>query len=148
MSGSAREWLIVVAFFVGLFSFTFAEAAWMSKRISGGFPRAILFSFSSNLLSVIIGFFVAAVVVGVIFAMAWDGSLQTVPVNDAGTIGALVFAAIFPVVLLVALKILFLRLLRINEIGTPLAYSLVASMLFFVSTIGLSVAVGFILFSY
>ena len=148
MSGSAREWLIVVAFFAGFFAFTLGEAAWMSKRIAGGFPRALLFSFTSNLLSVIIGFFVAAAIVGVILAMAWDGSLQTVPGNDAGTIAALIFAAVFPAVLLVLLKRLFLHLLKIGEIRAPLSYSFAASALFFVSTIGLCVAVGYILFSY
>src|SRR5688500_9177672 len=120
MSGSAREWLIVVAFFAGFLVFTIGESLWLSKRIAGGFPRAILFSFSSNLLSVIIGFFVAAAIVGVILAMAWDGSLQTVPGNDAGTIGALVFAAIFPAVFLVLLKRLFLHLLKLDGIRTPL----------------------------
>ena len=146
MSGSVREWLIVVAFFSGFVAFTFGEAAWMTKRIAGGFPRAILFSFASNLLSVIIGFFVAAAIVGVIFAMAWDGSLQTVPGNDAGTIAALVFAAVFPGVLLILLKRLFLHLLKIGEIRAPFGYSLAASALFFISTIGLSVVVGYFLF--
>ena len=120
----------------------------MSKRIAGGFPRAILFSFTSNLLSIIIGFFVAAAVVGVILAMAWDGSLQTVPGNDAGTIAALVFAAVFPAVLLVLVKRLFLHLLKIGELRAPLTYSLAASALFLGSTTGLCVAVGYILFSY
>ena len=148
MSGSAREWLIVAAFFAGFIAVTFGEAAWMSKRIAGGFPRAILFSFTSNLLSIIIGFFVAAGIVGVILAMAWDGSLQTVPGNDASTIAALVFAAVFPAVLLVLLKRLFLHLLKIGEIRAPLSYSIAASAIFFVSTIGLSLVAGYFLFSY
>jgi hypothetical protein len=146
MSGNAKEWLIVLAFFIGFVVFTFVEAIWVSKRPTVALPKALLFAFTSNLLSLIIGFFVSFVIVGVILAMAWDGSLAKVPGNDASIITALVIAAVFPWGVLVLAKRVLIRLMKLSGIPSPFIYSLIASALFFLFTIGPSVTLGYLLF--
>ena len=145
MSSGTKQWLIVLAFFLGFFAFTFLEAAWVNRRVAGGFPRALLLAFTSNMLTVTVGFSVSLVIFGVIFGLGWDRSLETLEPNMALLWTAFIAAAIFPLGLLILAKRLLLRVLKLTGLANPLAYSLVASALFLVSTIGLPIAIAYFL---
>lgn len=132
MSGKTVEWLIVLLFFACFFVFTVCEILWLRRRESVELGRAFAFSFGSNMLCVTVGFFISMVIVGVILAMAWDGSLQNVPGGDPAIWATLSVALIVPFALLVFAKRLMLTLLGI-KIARPLRYASAASCLFFVA---------------
>lgn len=143
MSGSAKEWLIVLVFFLAFFAFTFAETYWLNKRTSAGFTRTLLFSFASNILCITVGFFVSFIIIGVILAMAWGDSLQNAGVGDKTIWTALITAMIFPTLFLTVVKRIFIKLMKF-EFSAAWIYSLVASLLFILTVFGSSIAVGFL----
>jgi magnesium-transporting ATPase (P-type) len=145
MSSSAKEWLIVAAFFVGFFAFTAAETWWLGRRTTHGVGRAFSFAFATNIFTASVGFCVSFVIFGVIMAMAWDGSLTSVPGGDSTIWVAVVVGGLAPLTILVLAKRLMIKLLKLTDLARPWAYAGVASLLFFLSIFLLPFAVAYLL---
>ena len=137
MSSNTKEWITVAVFFIGFFAFTFGEMYWLSRGDTAKRGRFFAFAFVSNIFSVSVGFFVSFIIFGVLMAMAWDGSLETIPSGDGGIWAAVAVAAIFPVLLLTLAKRLLFRGLKLTDVPRPWLYSIAASILFFLVVIGL-----------
>lgn len=135
MSGNTKEWLVVAVFFVGLFAFSLAEAAWLSRRDLVPFGKGFAFAFATNTFSVTIGFFGSFVVVAVLLALAWDGTIGQMSGNDWRIWTAVIFAALFPVILLILAKRLALRLFKM-PLGSPWLFSAAAAVIFMVLVTG------------
>ena len=132
MSGAAKEWLIVLIFFAAFFAYTFAEAAWINKRTAATYGRSLFFTFTTNLIVITVGFVISFVTLGVILAMAWDGSLQNVGLGDTTIWTALAIALLFPVLLLFAVKRIFIAVMKFEGISSW-RYSAISSVLFFLA---------------
>jgi hypothetical protein len=140
MSGSVVQWLIVLAFFAGFFVITFAEARWLSKKTAMPMQRAFAVAFVPNIFTITVGFFVSAAIFGVILLFVWDRTLQTTE-SETTVYTAIALAFVAPLLILFAAKRFALRIMRIDGITNPWAYSLVASLLFFAAVLALPAAI-------
>lgn len=145
MSGIKKEWIIFLSFFLLVIGVTVFEAVWISRKGRAGFGRALGFSVLTNFLGYTVGIFVVFVIVGVIFAMAWDGSIEKFPFKDYGLAAALIFAALFTPVLLTLCKRLFLSALNIQKGKSAWLYALASSVLSLVVSIGTPIILGYLL---
>ena len=143
MSGAAKEWLIVGIFFAAFFAYTFAEAAWISKRTVSNYARSLFFTFTSNLISITVGFVASFLILGAFLAMAWDGSLPNAGVGDATMWTVLVAALVIPILLLFAVKRIFIAFLKFDGIS-PWLYSAISSVLFFLAVYALTVGFAYL----
>ncbi|HEV7396547.1 MAG TPA: hypothetical protein VGN86_08570 [Pyrinomonadaceae bacterium] len=145
MSSVAKEYLVVLLYFVLLIGEGVFEAAWLRRKGWASWPLALTFSWLTNLVGWCIGFFVFFVTVGVTLALAWDGSMQRLPFkgNEAGVV--LVLVVLFLPALLLLLKRVLLGLMRIPPVDTEFAekrrwlVSLVASLVFWLAPLGVTI---------
>lgn len=145
MTGVAKDWLVIIAFFAAFFVFTFAEAAWINKRAATNFGRALFYAFTSNILFTTLGLFISFAIMTGIMMMAWDGSLQSVAGGNVTVWAAVVVAALAPLLLLVVAKRLLLNVARLEIPPGRWAYPVLASIAFFLFVFGVSVATAFVL---
>ena len=146
MAAKGAEWLIVLLFFVCFFACTAGEVMWLHRNKAVEVGRAFAFSFASNLFCITVGFFVSMVTFGVILAMAWDGSLQTVKGGDASIWAAIIAAVVFPFFLLALAKFLLLKVFRFETIPDKLKYAALASLVFFFAVSLIPCTTAFLLF--
>jgi len=71
-----REYLVILFYWILLIVYGVVEAGWLRKRNWTSWGKALLFSLLTNLLGYCIGFFLLFITVGVVFALAWDGSME------------------------------------------------------------------------
>lgn len=135
MSATSKEWLVVLVFFLSIFSVTAVEAIWLSRKNIASLSIALSFSILSNTITITVGFFVSLVIFGVILAMAWDGSLQNVPAGDFTIWSAVVVATLFPVLLLALAKRLLSSVFKL-DLSRRWMYSTASSLIFFFIIIG------------
>jgi hypothetical protein len=145
MSGVTREWAVVLIFFVAVFGVTILEAFLISRNGWAGFGRALAFSVVTNLIGFAVGTFVIFVVVGVVMAMAWDGSIQKFPSGDFGIGAFLVFGILFFPAFLMLCKRLFLKLFKIQTGKTAWLFSLAGAVLIFIISQGLPALAAYLL---
>ena len=143
MSGSGKEWIFVVVFFAAFITVTLAELYWLSERKAVPIRRAMIVVFSSNFLTITLGFLVSFIVFGVLLAAAWDANTD-MPGGQTVTWAAFIAALLFPLLLLIGTKRGLLSMLRVDQISSPLSYSLLSSLIFFAAAIGLPVLFLFI----
>ena len=84
MPGVSKEWLLIAVFFVTFFIFTFVEAKWLTGRGKVAFGRTFVGSLLTNIIALTFGYGFAAVLLLILLALAWGGSLETVFGNGAG----------------------------------------------------------------
>jgi hypothetical protein len=141
MSPVAREWLVVILFVVCFVGLSAAEAAWLGRAGWVTFGKALGFSFGTNFVGFCVGLFTSFVLLAIILAMAWDGSIYDVPGHDASLWTAMVAAVFITPVLLVVIKRLLLWFLKIRSGLSAWVFSLTASILIFAATLGLPVII-------
>jgi hypothetical protein len=144
MSSEIKEWAVVIVFLLCFPIFTIIEALWLFRRTHASFARSVFYSFSTNLFASLAGFFVSFIILGVILAMAWDGSLERVPAGDVSVWAALIFAACFPLLILILSKRLANLIFKL-PLARPWIFSIVASLLFFASIVGFPIAMIFLI---
>jgi hypothetical protein len=135
MSNITKEWIlfaIPLFFFVGVIV---AEVFWLVKNNWCSSGKSVAFVLSSNLSSFAIGGFVSFVIMGVMMAMAWDGSINRVWDGDATLWVAVVVMIAFPPVLLVLTKRTLLAMFKIASGKSAWAYSAVSSLIIFIAAI-------------
>ena len=137
MSSVTREWLGVFLFVFCFLGLTFAEGVWLSRSSWMTFGRGLLFAAGTNILGFCIGLFTSFVILGIILAMAWDGSLNEVSGHDSTLWFAMVSAILITPVLLIVLKRLLLWFLKVRSGSTAWLYSFAVSVLIFVLMLGL-----------
>ena len=141
MSPVAREWLAVVLFIVCFAGLSAGESLWLKRVQWTSFGKALAFSFSTNFFGFCIGLFTSFVILSIILAMAWDGSLNEVPGHDSTLWSAMVAALLITPVLLIVIKRFVLWFTRIRTGLSAWVFSFFVSILIFVATLGLPVAV-------
>ena len=145
MSGAAREWTIVLIFFVAVFGLTILEAFLIKRKGWSGFGRALAFSVATNLIGFAVGSFVIFVVVGVVLAMAFDGSLEKFPLKDYGIGAFLIGGVLFFPLFLMLCKRLFLTLFKIQTGKTAWLFSLASALAAFIISQGLPALAAYLL---
>ena len=143
MTGSGKEWVFVIVFFAAFVAVTLAELYWLSNRKSVPVRQAMIVIFSPNFVAVTLGFLVSFLIVGVLLSITSGLDVQT-PVNTTGTWLAFVVALAFPYLLMASVKRGLISLLRVENIESPLLYSLISSLAFFAVVIGLPMVLLFI----
>lgn len=143
MTGVSKDWLVVVVFFVGFFAFTIAETMWINRRTAAGFPRSLFVAFGSNIFAISVGYFISFLIMGVVFAVVWDESIDRMSSPNAFLWTAVTAAAVFPILLLGLMKRLLVMAAKLDRIERPWRYSFAAAFLF-----NLSVAIAPVLVAY
>ncbi|MBV9957014.1 MAG: hypothetical protein JO360_01280 [Acidobacteria bacterium] len=133
---TAQEWIVFLSFFLVIAVYTFAEAYWLSRKGGATFARTFGFSVLTNLIGYSVGFFVLFIVLGVLLAMAWDGSIQKFPLHDTGLVIALVFGFLSAPVLLTLCKRAFLAIFKIRTSGSAWLFALSSSFLGVIASLG------------
>ena len=141
----AREYLVVLFYWILLIGDGIAEAAWLRKRNWTSWPRALLFSLLTNLLGHCVGFFVLFVSVGVTLALAWDGSMEKLPFkgNEAGVL--LLFVILFLPTVLMLIKRVGLIFFKTSNKQAWL-FALVSSLVFWLLPLAITVVVTWVVY--
>lgn len=129
------ESVFVILFFAGFVIFTIGESLWLSRIKGVNGRKAVALSALSNSLCITLGFFVSFIIFEIIFAMAWDGSLQNVSGGDVSIWAAVIAGCLAPYVLLLLTKRLLVKVLAIDSIARPFGYAALASLLFLVAVL-------------
>jgi hypothetical protein len=145
MSGSTKEWLIVLIFFVTCLSLMITEVFWLSRKGWCGFGNAAAFSAVTNALGFTVGQFVLFITLAVLMAMAWDGSLARFPLGNFGIGATLIGASLFFPVFLTLCKRLFLKAFKIQTGKKAWLFALASSVVIFLAAYGLPILAGYIL---
>ena len=147
MSGSKGEWIFVVLFFACFFAATLGELYWLNRKRGIAIRRAMVFVFSTNFITITIGFFVSFVIFAVMLAIAWDEHTP-MPAGEAGYVTALVMMVLFPFALMVVLRLLLINLLKLGRdagtIVSPLKYSLALTTIFFALVVAIPITYLFL----
>jgi hypothetical protein len=146
MSAIAREWIVILSFFLLFDGFIIGEAFWMNRKGWAGFGRSLGFSVLTNFIGYAIGFFVLFVVFGVFLAMSWDGSIEKFPMKNYGIGATLILAVLFTPALLTVCKRIFLPVLKIQISKSAWLYSLASSVLGLTMSVGIPILLGYLLF--
>jgi hypothetical protein len=145
MTGVSKDWIVVVAFFVGFFAFTIAETAWINRRTAAGFPRSLFVAFGSNIFTITVGYFVSFLIMGVVFAVVWDQSIDQIPAPNAFLWTAIAAAALIPILLLALIKRLLVKAAKLEHIERPWLYSFLSAFLFNISVAAIPLSVAYFL---
>lgn len=149
MNANLLEWLVILAFFVIVLGFMFAEAAWLSKKGWANFGKGFAFAALSNFIGFAVGLFVLFVVFGLFLMFSLDGTTQRVFDSKIGgpiAIFILIFAVIFTPLLLIICKRVFLGVLKIQTGKPAWLYALASSGLIFVISLGVPSVIGYFIF--
>jgi hypothetical protein len=140
MSGNTKEWIAVILFVVCFVLFTVGEGMWIGWRKWASYGKAVAFSLATNLFGFFVGLLVSIVILSVILAIAWDGSIDQIPGRDA-TLWVTMIAGILitPILLLLSKRIL-LWFLKMQTGLAAWIFSFVASIFVFLLTMGLPAA--------
>ncbi|HKX84641.1 MAG TPA: hypothetical protein VJL58_10515 [Pyrinomonadaceae bacterium] len=139
MTSITKDWIVVILFALSFFVLTIAEITWLNRKGWTSTAKAIAFPVLTNLLSFGVGTIVFFVVFGVMFAMAWDGSIERAPGGDTSLWALTAFGVLFTPVFLILVKRSFLTFLKI-ETGSPWLFSVVSSILFLTGSLGIPIA--------
>lgn len=145
MSVNAREWAVVLIYFVVVSGLTILEAFLISRKGWTNFGKSFAFSVLTNVIGFTIGSFVAFVVIGVVLAMAWDGSLEKFPLKDYGIGAFLILGILFFPIFLALCKRLFLKIFNIQSGKTAWIFSFVVSFAVFIISLGLPTFAAYLL---
>lgn len=145
MTGIGKDWIVVIVFFICFFAFTIAETAWIMRQTKAEFPKSVFVSFGSNIFAVTVGYFISFIIVGVLFALVWDQSIDQIPQKDAFMWTMLAAAALVPILLLFLIKRLLIVVSKLAGMSRPWLYSLAASLLFNFTVAGVPVLVAYFL---
>lgn len=141
----AKEWMVVLSFFLMIIGFTVVEAVWINNKGWARFGKSFGFSALTNFIGYAVGFFVFFVAFGVILAMAFDGSLKNFPMNDYGIVATLLLGVLFTPALLTICKRAFLSILKIQNGKPAWLYSIASSLLGLTISLGVPILLGYFL---
>jgi hypothetical protein len=140
MSGNTKEWIAVALFFVCFAGLTLAEVMWLGWRKWATFGKAAAFSILTNVVGFCFGLFISFVILSVVIALSWDGSIDQIPAHDVSLWTAVIVAVFITPVLLLLSKRILLWLLKIRSGLAAWGFAFLTSILIFSLTLGLPVA--------
>lgn len=146
MSGAAKEWLVVLIYFLFVFGLTFVEAIWLNKRNWTNFGKALAFALATNVIGFFAGFSVLFVTGLVIFMFVWDGAVDKYRHGEAILLAAIVFGVLFFPLFLALCKRVFLKILKIQTGRAAWIFSLVSSFLIVMLSLGVPILLGYFIF--
>ncbi|MBA3804348.1 MAG: hypothetical protein H0X14_01355 [Acidobacteria bacterium] len=141
----AKEWIVVLSFFLFIAGFTVVEAVWLNHKGWARFGKSLGFSALTNFIGYAVGFFVLFVVVGVIMMMVFDGSLNIFSMKDYGMAAMLILGVLFIPALLIVCKRVFLSYLTIQTGKSAWLYSIASSLLGLTVSLGAPILLGYFL---
>ena len=143
MTGVSKDWLVVIAFFVGFIIATAVETMWISRRTGADSARSFFVAFGSNVFATTVGYFIASVILFGIFMVVWDESIKEIDSPNALLWVLLSAAMLAPILVLGLIKRLLVKAAKLDQLDRPWLYSFAASFLF-----NLSVAIAPVLVAY
>jgi len=138
------QWSVVLAFFVLVAGFMFAEAFWISRKGWANFGKAFVFSAVSNFIGFGVGLFIFFVVLAIFMMLSLDGSLNRMSAA-LGVVIALFAVLLTPALLLTGKRIL-LAVLKIQSGKAAWLYALASSVLIVVVALGLPLLLGYFIY--
>ena len=143
------QWLVILAFFLLVVGFMFAEAFWISKKGWASFGKGFAFSALSNFIGFAVGLFIFFVVMAVFMMLALDGTTDRIFNSKIGgptAIAALIFGFLITPILLMICKRIFLAILKMQTGKSAWFYSFASSVLIFIISLGVPGAFGYFIF--
>ena len=134
MSGSAKQWLIVLAFFVGFLFLTLVETAWLHRKAAISLGRSLAVAFLPNFFTITVGFAFSALLFMLIIMFVWDRTLQTTE-SETTVWVATALALGAPLAIFFFAKRIALMTARVEAIRSPWLYSLFMSVVFFLAAL-------------
>lgn len=137
MSESPQNWPFIILFFACFLVFTAAEIVWLKRAAAADFRRVFLVASASNVLAITLGFFLSFLTTGILFAIAFDTSLEGKGMREIVLWTVAVLAIIFPIALLSVAKRLLLYVTGLSgSVARPWSYAALAAILFHVFVLG------------
>ena len=144
------QWLVILAFFLLVIGFMFAEAFWISKKNWASFGRAFAFAALSDLIGFAVGLFIFFVVMGIFLMLSLDGTTDRIfnsKVGGPAAITVLIFGFLVTPLLLIICKRIFLGILKIQTGKPAWIYALVSSVLIVIVSLGVPTLFGYFIFT-
>ena len=149
MSANLLEWLVILAFFLLVVGFNFAEAVWLSKKGWASFRKSFVFSVLSNFIGFTVGLVVFFVIMGTFMMFSLDGTTQRIFDSSIGgpvAIAILIFATLFTPILMIICKRILLAVLKMQRGKPAWIYALASSVLIIVVSLGVPILLGYFTF--
>ena len=146
MSVEAKEWLVVLMYFLFVFGLTFVEAVWLSKKNWANFGKALAFALATNVIGFFAGFCVLFVTALGIFMFVWDGAVNKYRYGESFLIAGLAFGVLFFPLFLALCKRLFLKILKIQTGKLAWIYSFASSFLIVLLSLVVPILLGYFIF--
>lgn len=143
------QWLVVLAFFLLVIGFMFAEASWIKRKGWASFGKGFTFSALSNFIGFAVGLFIFFVVTGIFLMLTLDGTTQRIfdsKIGGTTAIAALIFGFLITPALLIICKRIFLSILKMQKGKAAWLYALASSVLIFVVSLGVPSVLGYFIF--
>lgn len=145
LSYLTSQYIVFYLYFFLIISYGVVENIWVRRISNTNRPRALLFTLITNLLGWCIGFGLFFVFVGVTFALAWDGTMQNLPLQGNEVFVFLVLLIILVPGTLMLIKRVGLAFFTVTN-RTAWKFSLLSSVLFWFVPLFITVLVGWLLF--
>lgn len=140
MTGASQDWILIAAFFGAFFAVTAGEVFWMIRNLGVPAKKALVAVLLPNFLTITLGFFVSFIIFGILLAIT-AGDNTDLLIGQARTWPAFVAALAFPLLLMAVARRLLIGGLRIEQIKSPLSYSIVSTLIFSAVVFGVSAIV-------
>lgn len=149
MSANLFQWIIILAFFLLVSGFMFAEAFWLGRKGWASFGKSFGFSALTNFIGFSVGLFVFFLVIGLFLMFSLDGTTQRAfdsPIGGPVGISILIFATLLTPLLLILCKRILLSILKMQAGKPAWAFALVSSVLIFAVSLGVPILLGYLLY--
>jgi hypothetical protein len=134
MTGVSQDWIFVAVFFGAFLVVTVGEIYWLTTKLQVPAKKALTTVLLSNFGTITLGFFVTFIIFGLLLAFT---AAENAGVGATGTWLAFIAALAFPFLLMAGVRRLLIGGLRIDQIGRPLPYALLSTVIFFAAVFGI-----------
>lgn len=141
------QWLVILAFFLLVIGFMFAEAFWISKKGWASFGKGFAFSALSNFIGFTVGFVIVFICMIALLPLMFDNTVKdSFQTHSFGIMVVGIFAILFTPVFLTICKRIFLAILKIQSGTSAWLYALASSVLILVVALGVPSVFGYFIF--
>lgn len=134
MTGVSQDSIFVAVFFGAFFAVTVGEVYWLTSKLQVPMKKAMTIVLLSNFGTITLGFFVTVVIFGLLLAFT---SAENAGIGTTGPWLAFAAALAFPFLLMAGVRRLLIGGMGIEQIGRPLLYANLSTLIFFAAVFGI-----------
>lgn len=137
MTGASQDWIFIAAFFGAFAAVTAGEVFWLIRKLDVPAKKALIAVLLPNFLTITLGFFVSFIIFGILLAMTASDNTELL-IGGAPMWPAFIAALAFPLILMVLARRILIGGLRVEQIESPLTYSIISTLIFSAFVFGVS----------